>query len=50
MQLGKKSKTTDMFERVRGDLGAEAEESAPLVSTSHPPTTADKAPSARVSS
>jgi hypothetical protein len=33
MQLGKKSKTTDMFERVRGDLGAEAEESAPLVSS-----------------
>jgi hypothetical protein len=33
MQLGKKSKTTDMFERVRGDLGAEAEETAstPLV-------------------
>lgn len=29
MQLGKKSKTTDMFERVRGDLGPEAEE-APL--------------------
>lgn len=28
MQLGKKSKTTDMFERVRGDLGAEAEEPA----------------------
>lgn len=25
MQLGKKSKTTDMFERVRGELGAEAE-------------------------
>ena len=38
MQLGKKSKTTDMFERVRGDLGAEAEESAPLVS-SQPITT-----------
>jgi hypothetical protein len=30
MQLGKKSKTTDMFERVRGDLGAEAEETASL--------------------
>ena len=25
MQLGKKSKTTDMFERVRGELGAEAD-------------------------
>jgi len=32
MQLGKKSKTTDMFERVRGDLGAEEETSStPLV-------------------
>lgn len=31
MQLGKKSKTTDMFERVKGDLGAEAEDSSPLV-------------------
>lgn len=50
MQLGKKSKTTDMFERVRGDLGPEAEESAPLVTTSQPPTNTDKSPSARVSS
>ncbi|KAH0556741.1 hypothetical protein GP486_005468 [Trichoglossum hirsutum] len=33
MQLGKKSKTTDMFERVRGDLGPEAEQSAPLASS-----------------
>ncbi|EED21371.1 Coatomer subunit delta, putative [Talaromyces stipitatus ATCC 10500] len=32
MQLGKKSKTTDIFEKVREDLGPEAEESAPLVS------------------
>ena len=32
MQLGKKSKTTDMFERVKGDLGVQAEAmSAPLV-------------------
>jgi hypothetical protein len=33
MQLGKKSKTTDMFERVRGELGPEGEEAplAPLV-------------------
>ena len=33
MQLGKKSKTTDMFERVRGELGPEGEEEplAPLV-------------------
>jgi len=32
MQLGRKSKTTDMFEKVRGDLGPEADERAPLVS------------------
>ncbi|MCJ1310332.1 hypothetical protein MMC25_003995 [Agyrium rufum] len=38
MQLGKKSKTTDMFERVRGDLGTQAEESAPLVSNAQPIT------------
>jgi len=37
MQLGKKSKTNDMFERVRGDMGAEADDS-PLVpvAASHP--------------
>jgi hypothetical protein len=35
MQLGKKSKTTDMFERVRGDMGHEAEE-APLVPVAAP--------------
>ncbi|KAK1751791.1 hypothetical protein QBC47DRAFT_351004 [Echria macrotheca] len=35
MQLGKKSKTTDMFERVKGDLGHEAEE-APLVPVASP--------------
>lgn len=50
MQLGKKSKTTDMFERVRGDLGTQAEDSAPLVSNSQPIMAAEKAPSARVSS
>ena len=50
MQLGKKSKTTDMFERVRGDLGAQSEDTAPLVANSQPAATADKAPSARVSS
>ena len=49
MQLGKKSKTTDMFERVRGDLGASAEDSAPLVSKSQPVSTTEKAPSTRVS-
>lgn len=31
MQLGKKTKTTSMFEQVRGDLGPEAEAEAPLV-------------------
>jgi hypothetical protein len=33
MQLGKKSKTTDMFERVRGEMGADVEDttSTPLV-------------------
>jgi hypothetical protein len=49
MQLGKKSKTTDMFERVRGDLGTQAEESAPLVSNFQPIATTEKAPSTRVS-
>ncbi|RDW60008.1 coatomer subunit delta [Coleophoma crateriformis] len=52
MQLGKKSKTTDMFERVRGDMGAEVEESAssPLV-PNHPPSVAEHThASARVSS
>ena len=49
MQLGKKSKTTDMFERVRGDLGVQAEESAPLVPASQPQTAAQKVPSGRAS-
>lgn len=49
MQLGKKSKTTDMFEKVRGELGTTAEVSAPLVSNSQPAAQADKAPSARAS-
>lgn len=34
MQLGKKSKTTNMFEQVRGEMGPEAEMSAPLVPAS----------------
>lgn len=42
MQLGKKSKTTDMFERVRGDMGAEVEESS---SSTQPPPTSAEAPS-----
>ena len=33
MQLGKKSKTTDIYEKVREDLGPEAEESTPLVTS-----------------
>ncbi|KAJ6031865.1 Clathrin adaptor mu subunit C-terminal [Penicillium herquei] len=31
MQLGKKSKATDIYEKVRGDYGPEAEEESPLV-------------------
>ncbi|MCJ1475455.1 hypothetical protein MMC13_004117 [Lambiella insularis] len=46
MQLGKKSKTTDMFERVRSDLGTQAEESAPLMSNSQPITSSQNVPSA----
>ena len=50
MQLGKKSKTTDMFERVRGDLGGpQVEESTPLVSNAQPVTSAEVAPSTRAS-
>lgn len=36
MQLGKKSKNTQIFEKVRGDLGVEAEETGALV----PPSSA----------
>ena len=46
MQLGKKSKTTDLFERVREDLGGQAEESVPLFSNTQP-VTSQKPPSAR---
>jgi len=46
MQLGKKSKTTNMFEQVRGELGPEAEASAPLV----PPPSAIPAASAPIAS
>jgi hypothetical protein len=51
MQLGKKSKTTDMFERVRGDLGAEAEETAstPLV-PNHPTQAPTEQVAPRISS
>lgn len=43
MQLGKKSKTTDMFERVRGDMGAEVDES-PLVPAAPTPVAEPAAP------
>jgi len=49
MQLGKKSKTTDMFERVRGEMGAEVEESAPLVQT-QAPAAVEQTQAARISS
>jgi len=45
MQLGKKSKTTDMFERVRGEMGAEVEETSSLA-PSQPTPTATEAPAA----
>jgi coatomer subunit delta len=47
MQLGKKSKTTDMFERVRGELGPEVDDS-PLVPVAAPALEPTAAP--RVSS
>lgn len=49
MQLGKKSKTTDMFERVRGDMGAEVDES-PLVPITHAPAVEPTAPRASLTS
>lgn len=42
MQLGKKSKTTDIYEKVRGDLGPEAEESSPLVASQASTPAAEK--------
>jgi hypothetical protein len=52
MQLGKKSKTADIFERVRGDLGVEADETAPLAPSQPAPTTThtESASQSRVSS
>ena len=45
MQLGRKSKTSDMFDRVRGELGADADdERAPLIGASAP-SGPDPAPS-----
>ena len=49
MQLGKKSKTTDMFEKVRGDLGAEVQDTAPLISNSQPVVSNEKPAQDRVS-
>ncbi|POR37185.1 Coatomer subunit delta, partial [Tolypocladium paradoxum] len=46
MQLGKKSKTTDMFERVRGDMGGEVDDT-PLVAPS--PAAAEPAEARRSS-
>jgi hypothetical protein len=40
MQLGKKSKTTDMFERVKGDMGHEVDDS-PLVPVAAAPVAAE---------
>ena len=36
MQLGKKSKTTDMFDRVRSEMGVEVEDTTPLVPVQAP--------------
>ncbi|KAJ3540562.1 hypothetical protein NM208_g5011 [Fusarium decemcellulare] len=47
MQLGKKSKTTDMFERVRGDMGGEIDDS-PLVTPA--PAQHVETPEPRISS
>ncbi|KAF4983887.1 hypothetical protein FZEAL_828 [Fusarium zealandicum] len=47
MQLGKKSKTTDMFERVRGDMGGEIDDS-PLVTPA--PVQHVETPEPRISS
>jgi len=48
MQLGKKSKTTDMFERVRGEMGAEVDDS-PLVPVAPAPAAAEPATASRAS-
>lgn len=49
MQLGKKSKTTDIYEKVRGEMGPEAEEPTPLVTPQVSTPVPEKAPSARAS-
>lgn len=50
MQLGKKSKTTDMFERVRGEMGAEVEDAAPLVTSTPAATVVEQSSAAPVAS
>lgn len=50
MQLGKKSKTTDMFERVRGEMGVEAEDTSPLVPVQAPTAPAEHARSSSLQS
>ncbi|OAF58155.1 hypothetical protein VC83_05433 [Pseudogymnoascus destructans] len=50
MQLGKKSKTTDMFERVRGEMGVEAEDTSPLVPVQIPTAPAGHARSSSLQS
>jgi coatomer subunit delta len=49
MQLGKKSKTNDMFERVRGDMGQEIDDT-PLVPVQHAPSVPEPAAAPRMSS
>lgn len=49
MQLGKKTKATDIYEKVRGDFGPEVDESAALVSPAQPATPAGEKGSARPS-
>lgn len=44
MQLGKKSKTSDLFERVRGDLGSQAEDTVPAPSNTRLPEITRTAP------
>lgn len=48
MQLGKKSKTTDMYERVKGDFNAQTAQNSPLISSSPSATTAETASFAHV--
>ncbi len=46
MQLGKKSKTNDMFERVRGEMGAEVDDSPLVPAATHAAPEAAAAPRA----